>query len=58
MDDVTRWNIGDRVCALLTNVWPLLEAGTVRPIIQAQQAHDLMETSTHIDKIMLEVKGG
>jgi NADPH:quinone reductase len=40
------------------------EAGKVRPIIHAtfsladvRQAHELMETSTHIGKIMLKVKG-
>ncbi len=50
--------------ALLKNVWPLLEAKKVRPIIHAtfsldnvQKAHELMETSTHIGKIMLKVKG-
>ncbi len=50
--------------ALEKNVWPLLEAGTVRPIIYAtfaladvRSAHELLETSTHIGKIMLEVKG-
>jgi len=50
--------------ALLKNVWPLLEARRVRPIIHAtfsfadvQKAHELMETSTHIGKIMLRVKG-
>jgi NADPH2:quinone reductase len=50
--------------ALLSNVWPLLEVGKVRPIIHAtfsladvRQAHELMETSTHIGKIMLKVKG-
>jgi NADPH2:quinone reductase len=50
--------------ALLKNVWPLLEAGKVRPIIYAsfsladvRRAHELMESSTHIGKIMLKVKG-
>lgn len=49
--------------ALLNNVWPLLEAGKVRPIIhatfpiaEAVKAHELMETSTHIGKIMLKVR--
>ena len=43
-------------------VWPLLEAGAIKPVIyqtfplaQAAQAHALMETSTHVGKIMLEV---
>ncbi|MGO9417200.1 MAG: NAD(P)H-quinone oxidoreductase [Syntrophobacteraceae bacterium] len=50
--------------ALLKNVWPLLEAKKVRPIIHAafsladvRKAHELMETSAHIGKIMLKVKG-
>ncbi len=50
--------------ALLRNVWPLLEARKIRPIIHAtysfadvRKAHELMETSTHIGKIMLKVKG-
>jgi putative PIG3 family NAD(P)H quinone oxidoreductase len=44
-------------------VWPLLEAGTVRPIIhkvfpleQAAEGHRLMESSQHIGKIMLKVR--
>lgn len=47
---------------LRRDVWPLLEAGTVKPIIhatfpleQARQAHALMESSAHLGKIMLEV---
>jgi putative PIG3 family NAD(P)H quinone oxidoreductase len=46
--------------ALRKNVWPLLESGAVRPIIhqtfpleQASEAHRLMESSTHIGKILL-----
>ena len=46
--------------ALRGNVWPLLESGAVRPIIhqtfpleQAAEAHRLMESSTHIGKILL-----
>ena len=49
--------------ALRTRVWPLLEAGTVKPVIyktfplaQAADAHRLMETSTHIGKIVLTVR--
>lgn len=48
---------------LLKQVWPLLEAGTVRPIIhktfpleEARAAHELMESSAHLGKIMLEVR--
>jgi NADPH2:quinone reductase len=47
---------------LRERVWPLLEAGKIKPVIyrtfpleQAAQAHALMETSTHIGKIMLEI---
>ena len=47
--------------ALQKNVWPLLESGTIRPIIhqtfplkQASEAHRLMESSAHIGKILLE----
>ena len=47
--------------ALLENVWPLLKSGDVRPIIhqtfpleQAVEAHRLMESSTHIGKILLK----
>jgi putative PIG3 family NAD(P)H quinone oxidoreductase len=49
-------------CALREKVWPLIEAGKVRPVIhqvfplaEAAQAHRLMESSTHIGKIMLAV---
>jgi putative PIG3 family NAD(P)H quinone oxidoreductase len=45
---------------LRQRVWPLLEAGRVRPVIhqvfpaaQAAQAHALMESSTHVGKIVL-----
>ncbi|MBP2312000.1 NAD(P)H-quinone oxidoreductase [Azospirillum soli] len=48
--------------ALREKVWPLLEAGKVKPVIhqtfplgQAAEAHRLMETSTHIGKIVLRV---
>ncbi len=46
--------------ALEANVWPLLETGRVRPVIDsryaltdAAQAHRRMETSAHIGKILL-----
>ena len=46
--------------ALRQHVWPLLESGVVRPVIhqvfeaaQAAQAHALMESSTHVGKIVL-----
>ncbi len=48
--------------ALRERVWPLLEEGTVKPVIhetfplkQAEQAHRLMESGMHIGKIVLEV---
>jgi putative PIG3 family NAD(P)H quinone oxidoreductase len=48
--------------AVLKNVWPLLAAGRVRPVIhatfplaEASEAHRLMETSSHIGKIVLNV---
>jgi putative PIG3 family NAD(P)H quinone oxidoreductase len=51
--------------ALQHKVWPLIEAkklGTiihqVFPLAEAAKAHELMESSAHIGKIMLEVKGG
>jgi len=41
-------------------VWPLVDAGTIRPIIHttlpmadAMQAHRLMESSDHLGKILL-----
>lgn len=47
---------------LLQKVWPLLETGAIKPVIhqtfplaQAADAHALMETSTHVGKIMLKV---
>jgi NADPH2:quinone reductase len=48
--------------ALREKVWPLIEAGAIRPVIhcvfpldQAAQAHALMESGTHIGKIVLSV---
>lgn len=47
---------------LLSQVWPLLEAGTVSPVIDkvyafedVVEAHRRMETSAHIGKIMLKL---
>jgi len=49
---------------LATAVWPLFESGQLRtfifktfPLAEAAAAHALMESSRHIGKIMLEVKG-
>jgi len=51
---------GAIACALHANVWPLLEAGRVRPIVhatfplaEAAAAHRLMEANEHIGKIVL-----
>ena len=50
------------VAKLVQHVWPLLEAGKIKPVIhqtfpleQAVQAHLLMESSQHVGKIMLQV---
>jgi NADPH2:quinone reductase len=49
---------------LRERVWPLLEAGRIRPVIyktfpleEAAAAHTLMESSAHVGKIMLNVAG-
>jgi NADPH2:quinone reductase len=46
--------------SLRTRIWPLLEQGKIKPVIfktfaleQAAAAHTLMESSTHIGKIVL-----
>lgn len=53
---------GEIATQLKTHVWPLMEAGKVAPVIdsvfpmdEANKAHALMESSTHMGKIMLEV---
>jgi NADPH2:quinone reductase len=53
---------GHIAAALAREVWPLLEAGTVKPIVhstfplaEAAAAHRLMESSEHIGKIVLAV---
>ncbi|MFK7879845.1 NAD(P)H-quinone oxidoreductase [Roseobacter sp.] len=50
--------------ALRASVWPLLAAGTVKPVmdqsfdlVDANQAHARMESSGHIGKIVLQVSG-
>ena len=47
---------------LLEHVWPLLEQGVVAPVIhevfplaQAAAAHRLMESSSHIGKLILDL---
>lgn len=51
--------------ALRAKVWPLLDAGKIRPVIhstfplaEAAQAHALMESSAHVGKIMLRLAQG
>ena len=53
---------GEIAAALEAKVWPLLAYGTLRPVIHATfpfgaaaEAHRLMEASTHIGKIVLDV---
>jgi putative PIG3 family NAD(P)H quinone oxidoreductase len=48
---------------LLAHVWPLLEKGTVAPVVhqvfplaEAAAAHRLMEESTHIGKLILDIR--
>ncbi len=48
--------------SLRDKVWPLIEAGRIKPVIyktfplaEAREAHKLMETSQHIGKIVLTV---
>jgi NADPH2:quinone reductase len=51
--------------ALRAEVWPLLDAGRIAPVVDsafpldsASAAHARMESSAHIGKIVLEVAGG
>jgi NADPH:quinone reductase-like Zn-dependent oxidoreductase len=50
------------VAAVQENVWPLIESGEVRPVIDrelpmadAAEAHRIMEDSRHVGKIILRV---
>jgi NADPH:quinone reductase len=50
---------------LRERVWPLFESGQLKtfiyktfPLAEVRAAHELMESSQHIGKIMLEVRGG
>lgn len=50
--------------SLREKVWPLIEAGKIKPVVkrvfaleEAAEAHELMESSQHIGKIMLKVGG-
>ena len=49
--------------ALLDQVWPLLDKGTVKPLLHARfslaeavEGHRMMEKSDHIGKIVMTVK--
>ncbi|WP_127354226.1 NAD(P)H-quinone oxidoreductase [Actinacidiphila soli] len=50
------------VAAVREHVWPLIEAGTVRPVVdrtlpmsEAAEAHRVLEASDHIGKVLLTV---
>ncbi len=56
----TRENKAAIVAAVLANVWPAIESGEVRPVIdrtvpmtQANEAHRVMESGEHVGKIVL-----
>jgi putative PIG3 family NAD(P)H quinone oxidoreductase len=58
-DDAFKADIANK---LHKNVWPLLASGKIKPIIdstftldEAELAHEVMESSQHIGKIILEV---
>lgn len=51
---------GEIVSEVEKNVWPAIAQGKVKPVVynyfplsEAGEAHKLMETSTHIGKILL-----
>ena len=51
---------GEIAQALRERIWPLIAAGEIKPVIhasfplaEAAEAHELMESSRHIGKIML-----
>lgn len=48
------------VSQVVQNVWPLIEAGSIRPVIEAEipmphasTAHEILEAGTHVGKILL-----
>ena len=50
------------VAAVLAHVWPAVEAGSVRPVIdrvlpleKAAEGHQVLESSTHVGKVVLQV---
>jgi NADPH:quinone reductase-like Zn-dependent oxidoreductase len=51
------------VAAVGENVWPLVERGTIRPIVyktlplaEAAEAHRIMASSSHVGKILLAAR--
>ena len=51
------------VAAVLAGVWPALSAGEIRPVIDrvlplaaAAEAHELVASSTHVGKVVLQVR--
>lgn len=56
----SRENKAEIVREVEKHVWPAIEAGDVRPVVykslplsEAARAHELMESSAHIGKILL-----
>ena len=56
---------GKIVNQVLKNIWPLIEEGKYKPTIyqtfkmeDVNLAHKLMESSNHIGKVVLDIKGG
>ena len=54
---------GQILSQLVQKVWPLLENGTIRPVIhkvlpiqQAEQAHEILQKGGHVGKVVLQVK--
>ena len=50
--------------AVLAGVWPAVEAGEVRPVVdrvlpleQVADAHRVLEESSHVGKVLLSVSG-
>ena len=51
--------------AVLAGVWPAVEAGEVRPVVdrvlpldQVAEAHRVLEASEHVGKVVLQVQPG
>ena len=54
---------GQILSRLVREVWPLLENGTIQPVIhkvlpiqQAEQAHEILQKGGHVGKVVLQVK--